>query len=336
MFTLTRHRGRRGARLGALALTAVLAAGLSACGGSDSSDGKSADSSAAAAEKSTGFPRTIEHHKGKTELKAKPQRIVALDNSLVEAVVALDRPLVGGIGSYRDQEGFPPYLGDAVKDTKDVGPLDSPNLEAIAALQPDLIVSATVRHDDLYDQLSKIAPTVFVETTGPLWKDNITLLGKALGEEDKAKEEITAYETRAKKIGDAINAKADKPTVSLLRFVDGPTRIYLPKTFSGIILSDMGLARPKNQQDPENFNIEISEEQIEQADADVLFYTAFSGGEEREKKFLSNPLWKRLDAVKGGNTHKVKDESWMTSVSLQGAEMVLDDMADIFKVDPAK
>ncbi|MEV0170390.1 iron-siderophore ABC transporter substrate-binding protein [Streptomyces sp. NPDC050803] len=333
MFTLA-HRGR--ARFGALALTAVLAAGLTACGGSDNADTKSADSSTSAAEKSAGFPRTVEHHKGSTELEAKPERIVALDNSLVEAVVALDRPLVGGIGSYRDQKGFPEYLGDAVKDTQDVGPLESPNLEAIAALKPDLIVSATVRHDDLYDQLSEIAPTVFVETTGPTWKDNITLLAKALGEESKAEQKLTAYETRAKKVGDAINAKEGDPTVSVVRFLDGPTRIYLPKSFSGIVLEDMGLARPKSQQDPEQFVLEISEEQIEQAGADVIFYTAFSGGEEREKKFLANPLWKRLDAVKSGDVHKVADESWMTSVSLQGADLILDDMADTFEVDPAK
>ncbi|NML51073.1 iron-siderophore ABC transporter substrate-binding protein [Streptomyces sp. R302] len=330
----TRNPARRG-RIGALLLTAALAAGLSACGGSGT-EPKSSDGTAATAEKAAGFPRTVRHDKGSTEIKAKPQRVVALDNSLVEAVVALDGKLVGGIGSYRDQTGFPPYLGDAVKDTKDVGPLDSPNLEAIAALKPDLIVSATVRHEDLYEQLEQIAPTVFVKTTGPLWKDNVTLLGTALGEEEKAKAKLTAYETRAKKVGAAINAKKKNPTVSIVRFVDGPTRIYLPKSFSGIILQDMGLARPENQRDTEKFNLEISEEQIAQADADVVFYSSFSGGEERKAKFLANPLWSRLAAVKNGDVHEVKDEIWMTSVSLQGADVVLDDMAKIFQVDPAE
>ncbi|WP_370410403.1 ABC transporter substrate-binding protein [Streptomyces fradiae] len=332
MNTLTQRR--RPGRLAAALLTAALAFSVAACGGT-SDDGKSAaDKPAAASE--AGFPRTVTHDKGKTEIKTKPKRVVALDNSLVEAVVALDAPLVGGIGSYRDQKGFPPYLGDAVKDTKDVGPLDSPNLEAIAALKPDLIVSATVRHEDLYDQLSKIAPTVFVKTTGPIWKENITFLGTALGEEKKAADKLAAYQTRAKKIGDAINAKNPGQTYSLTRFLDGPTRIYLPKTFSGIILTDMGLARPANQQDQEKFNIEISEEQIAQADADHIFMTTFSGGEERKKKFLANPLWKRLNAVQKGNVHEVEDAVWMTSVSLQGADLVLDDMAKIFKVDPAK
>ncbi|HEY9372028.1 iron-siderophore ABC transporter substrate-binding protein [Streptomyces sp.] len=329
MNTLTR---RRPARFAAAVLTAAMTFALAACGGA--ADDKSDAKKPAAAE--AGFPRTVTHDKGKTELKAKPKRVVALDNSLVEAVVALDAPLVGGVGSYRDQKGFPPYLGDAVKNTKDVGPLDSPNLEAIAALKPDLIVSATVRHEDLYDQLNKIAPTVFVATTGPIWKENVTLLGQVLGEEEKAKAKLTAYQTRAKKIGDAINAKNPKQTYSLVRFLDGPTRIYLPKTFSGIILTDMGLARPAKQQDQKEFNIEISEEQIGQADADHIFMTTFSGGEERKKKFLANPLWKRLNAVQKGQVHEVEDAIWMTSVSLQGADLVLDDMAKIFKVDPAK
>ncbi|MDX3311520.1 ABC transporter substrate-binding protein [Streptomyces sp. NPDC054884] len=325
---------RRPGRFAAALLTAVVAFSVAACGGGSGDDEPAADKAAAASDAS--FPRTVTHDKGKTEIKAKPKRVVALDNSLVEAVVALDAPLVGGVGSYRDQKGFPPYLGDAVKDTKDVGPLDSPNLEAIAALKPDLIVSATVRHEDLYDQLSKIAPTVFVKTTGPIWKENITFLGTVLGEEKKAADKLTAYQTRAKKIGDAINAKNPKQTYSLVRFLDGPTRIYLQKTFSGIILTDMGLARPANQQDPEEFNIEISEEQIGQADADHIFVTTFSGGAERKAKFLANPLWKRLKAVQKGNVHEVEDATWMTSVSLQGAGLVLDDMAKIFKVDPAK
>lgn len=325
------NQRRRPARFAAAVLTAALAFSVTACGGG--ADEKAADKPAAS---DAGFPRTVTHDKGKTEIKAKPKRVVALDNSLVEAVVALDAPLVGGIGSYRDQKGFPPYLGDAVKDTKDVGPMDSPNLEAIAALKPDLIVSATVRHEDLYDQLSKIAPTVFVKTTGPIWKENVTFLGQALGEEKKAESELTAYQTRAKKIGDAINAKNPKQTYSMVRFLDGPTRIYLPKTFSGIILTDMGLARPANQQDQKEFNIEISEEQIGQADADHIFVTTFSGGEERKKKFLANPLWERLNAVQKDSVHEVEDAVWMTSVSLQGADLVLDDMAKIFKVDPAK
>lgn len=281
------------------------------------------------------FPRTIKHNKGSTEIPAKPQRVVALDNSLVEAVVLLERPLIGGISTYRDVEGFPPYLGDAVKSTKDVGPLDSPDLEAIVALEPDLIVSATVRHDALYDELSKIAPTVFVKTTGPQWQENITTLGEALGAEDKAADVLADYKERAMKVGNAINAKGGKPTISIVRFLDGPTRLMQKQSFIGKILDDAGLARPKSQ-DVEGFAAEIGEEQIRQADGDYIFVTSYTGGQPAKERFLRNPLWKQLNAVKAGHVYDVRDEIWMISVSVQGAHLVLDDLAKILKVDPAR
>jgi iron complex transport system substrate-binding protein len=281
------------------------------------------------------FPQTVSHDKGQTEIPAQPERIVALDNSLVEAVVLLDRPLAGGIGSYRDQRGFPDYLGDAVADTEDVGPLESPDLEAIAALEPDVIVSATVRHDALYDELSTIAPTVFVKTTGPQWKENITTLGEVLGAEDEAARELDAYQTRAAAVGQAINEKAGDPTISIVRFLDGPTRLMQKDSFIGHILQDANLARPTSQ-DVEDFAAEIGEEQIRLADADHIFVTSFSGGEANREQFLRNPLWSQLGAVQAGNVHDVPDETWMTSVSVQGAHQVLDDLAETFDVDPAR
>ena len=309
------------------ALAAAAVALLAACGGT--SDSSSSEAVAAAEASDAQFPRTITHDKGTTEIPEQPQRIVALDNSLVEAVVLLERPLVGGISSYRDQKGFPPYLGDAVKDTEDVGPLEQPDLEAIAALEPDVIVSATVRHDALYDELSKIAPTVFVKTTGPQWRENITFLGEVLGAEEKAAEELAEYQAHAKEVGDAINAAAGNPTISVVRFLDGPTRLMGKASFIGHILSDAGLARPEAQ-DVEEFSVEIGEEGIRQADAGHIFVSTYSGGEGNKDLFERNPLWSQLEAVKAGKVTEVRDEIWMTSVSVQGAHQVLDDLEKTF------
>lgn len=323
---------RSALRRAALPVALVAAAALlSACGGSETSASAQESDGGSAA----GFPRTVTHDKGSTEIPEQPQRIVALDNSLVEAVVLLERPLVGGISSYRDLKGFPPYLGDAVSDTEEVGPLETPDLEAIAALEPDVIVSATVRHDALYDELSKIAPTVFVKTTGPQWRENVTFLGEVLGAEDKAAEELAEYKERAAAVGTAINAEAGDPTISVVRFLDGPTRLMQRSSFIGHVLRDAGLARPAPQ-DVDDFALEVGEEQIRQADGDHVFVTSYSGGEASKERFQRNPLWKQLTAVKAGNVHDVKDEIWMTSVSVQGAHLVLDDLARAFGVEAAR
>jgi iron complex transport system substrate-binding protein len=319
----------RSRRLVTMTAALAMALGLAACGDGATQDSAGGTSTAGS---DASFPRTITHDKGETTLERKPERIVALDLSLVGAVVSLERPLVGGIATYRDLTGFPPYFGDAVADTVEVGPLESPNLEKIVELEPDLIISATVRHDELYDELSGIAPTVFVKTTGPTWKDNIRLVGEALGEEDKAEEVLTAYETRAAALGKAINEKDANPAISVVRFVDGPTRLYAKGSFSGIILADMGLARPEAQ-NVDEFTVEISEEQIRMADGDHIFVAAYSGGTATKEAFLRNPLWGQLAGVQAGNVHEVDDAIWMTSVNLHGANLIMDDMAKIFGIE---
>lgn len=327
---------RLGNRLAATLAAAALMTGLAACGDSAATDSTDdAAQSCATTEASGEFPRTVEHHKGKLDLGEAPQRIVALDPSLAEAVLALGRPLVGGVGTYGTQQDWPAYLGDSVRCTEEVGPLEQVALEDIVALEPDLIISASIRHEDLYDELSEIAPTLFVETTGPTWKDNLTKLGEALGVEEKAAADLKAYEDRAAAIGRAINEKAGNPEISVVRFMDGPTRLMGNTSFLGIILQDMGLARPKVQ-DFDDFMLEVGEEEIRKADGDHIFVSAYTGGEASQEKFERNPLWKKLGAVQHGHVHEVDDTTWMSSVSLQGADIVLDEIAEIFGVDPAK
>jgi iron complex transport system substrate-binding protein len=312
------------------ALLAAAALALTACGSSDSGDSKDA-----AADSTAGFPRTVEHAMGKTEIKTKPKRVVALDASFVDATLILNTPVVG-YTDYRSINGkLPEYLGeDATKygsEAQTVGTLAEPNLEKIAELNPDLIITAKVRHEKLYEQLSAIAPTVMSETTGATWKDNIRMEAKALGAEDLAEKEITAYEKAAKTVGDAINAKANNPSISVVRFVDGPTRLYQNASFSGIVLKDAGLKRPKSQ-DVNGFALEISPERIKDADGDAIFVTEYADEKGLSAKtaaqFKANPLWKPLAA----KVHDVPDLTWMTAVGLQGAWAILTDLAKTFDV----
>ncbi|HEY3512479.1 iron-siderophore ABC transporter substrate-binding protein [Kribbella sp. NPDC051137] len=319
-------------RITALLAVSVSAAALTltACGSSGSGDDP-----AAAGAAGEGFPRTVEHAMGKTEIKSRPQRVVALDTSYVDATLILDTPVVG-YTDYRTINGqLPDYLGDDRKtygsEAESVGTLAEPNLEKIAALDPDLVITAKVRHEKLYDQLSAIAPTIMSETTGATWKDNIRLEAKALGKEDLAEREISAYEKAAKTTGDAINAKAHNPTISVVRFVDGPTRLYQNASYSGIVLKDAGLKRPKSQ-DVAGFALEISPERIKDADADAIFVTTYADEKGLSAKtaaqFEANPLWKPL----APKVHDVPDLTWMTAVGLQGAWSILDDLAKTFGV----
>jgi iron complex transport system substrate-binding protein len=298
------------------------------------------------------FPRVVEHAMGTTEVPAAPTRVLALDMSFVDAALALDTPIIGYV-LYQDPEGsLPAYFGDALTtlaaDATYMGDLLEPNLEQIAAAQPDLILTSKVRHEALYPQLSAIAPTIMSESAGAGWKDNIRLSARALGQEARAEEVIGAYEDRAAAVGAAINAAADDPVVSVIRVASlDAFRIYQRASFIGVVLDDAGLARPANQQslDPASFMVEASYENLAEADAgaDRLFYTIFGNEDPSDEQanagralLEGNPLWANLPTVQAGHALEMSDETWMSAVGMFGASAVLDDLAEAFGVDPVR
>lgn len=316
-------------RLGAVLLTVVLGTGaLAACGDSDGDDKGTADSAA-----DTGFPRTIKHAMGSTEIPAQPKKVVVLDTGELDDVTLLGVKPVGAVSPhFKTAGGFPSYLKGKIDGVKDVGPMEEPNLELIASLKPELILSSKVRHEKVYDKLKGIAPTVFTETTGSPWKENLKVHAKALGMESQADTALKSYETRAKALGDSIKAKYDgkMPSASVVRFIAGPTRLYQKSAYSGIVLDDIGLTRPasQNSSDPEKTMLDVSPEQIDKADADLIFVTVADAPDKTQQKDVtSNPVWKDLTAVKKDKVFTVPDETWMSGIGVQAAEHVLEDVA---------
>ncbi|MBF8188747.1 iron-siderophore ABC transporter substrate-binding protein [Nonomuraea sp. K274] len=312
---------------------AVLVMGLAACGSAEP---------ATTIAPSGGAPfRTVEHAMGETVIPAQPKRVVALDQSFVDAVLTLETPVVG-YTTYRSIETeLPGYLGAVAerygKEATPVGTLEQPSLEKIIALKPDLIVSAKVRHEALYNELTKIAPTVFSETTGAIWKENLRLMGQALGKEELADTTIKSFEDRAGEIGAAIKEKeGELPTISIVRFAGEPTtRLYVENSYSGLVMKDIGFPRPEGQPTVQDaIAVDVSQERIADLDADHIFVASYPdpATDGPKEKFVGNPLWGRLK----GEKHDVGDLTWMSAVGIQGAHAILDDVAGFFDVDPAK
>ncbi|MEU6976455.1 iron-siderophore ABC transporter substrate-binding protein [Streptomyces sp. NPDC046371] len=341
---------RRGTAAAALGLAAALT--LAACGGGDgSSDGAKKDEGgkkkdvavggkdfgdAAAKTAAMGtdaqpgqFPRTLTHALGKTEIPAAPKRVIVLDVGELDNVVSLGVKPVGYAPSEGD-DGIPGYLKKDAGSPKSIGTINNLNLEAIANLQPDLILGSQLRAADKYDELSKIAPTVFSIRPGFTWKENYLLNAAALDKSAEAKTKLDAYETKARKLGTDLGA--DKPTVSMVRYLPGKIRLYAKASFIGTILEDAGLPRPANQQ-VDDLAVEVSPEKIDQADGDWIF-TGVYGDPKATKRDTAqaNPLWKNLKAVKAGQAKDVPDETWYLGLGVTAANSVLDDLrADLVK-----
>ncbi|WP_024793351.1 ABC transporter substrate-binding protein [Tomitella biformata] len=270
------------------------------------------------------FPRTILHAKGETVIEAKPIRVVVLDSGELDDVLSLGIVPVG-IANPGASGAQPTYLADQLEGIPNVGTSAELNIEAIAALQPDLILGSKLRADGLYEQLSGVAPTVFSIRPGFPWKENFLLVADALGAEDQAQSVTDEYQAAVQSVQESLTGT---PTISMVRFRPNQIRLYGNKSFIGTILTDVGLPRPAIQ-DIDELAAEVSAETINEADGDLLFYSSYGPPEgTAETAVTAGPLWGRLGAVESGNAHRVDDETWFLGLGPTGALLVLKDLKE--------
>ena len=273
-------------------------------------------------------PYVVEHAMGDTEIPAPPERIVVLDSSFLDAAIALGvTPAGATAGATAGQlpEYLEPFVDGGLAAIGDAGMTTSPNLEAVAALQPDLILCAKVRHESIYAQLSAIAPTVCSESSGTNWTEQVRLTADALGLQAEADELLAAFTARAAEVGEAIGAVG--MTARIVRFLPGETRVYGEPTFSGSVLTAVGFDVTGDaplQWHPEYGMALVSPEQFELLDADVIFTTTY--GEDDSARGGFEAVWGALPAVAGGRQFDIEDSTWMTGIGVLGANLILDDL----------
>ncbi len=293
---------------------ALLALTAAACGGTPAETEPGPTSS----------QRVVSHAMGKTTVVGTPKRVIVLDTGELDSVLALGVKPVGAVAADATQ-GLQSYLSDRTQGVETVGTINEPNLERIAALQPDLILSNKVRHADIYDKLSRIAPTVFAEKVGVAWKDNFLLAGQALGKKDEAETVLADYKRQAQALGRSVGDPA-RLEVSMARFLSDSIRLYGEGSFIGTILEDAGFSRPAVQQVDKTF-VEVSREQISQADGDVIFYGAYGpAGKAQQEQLTAAPLWQNLSAVRAGKAYEVNDDVWYLGIGPIAADLVLTDL----------
>lgn len=277
------------------------------------------------------FARDITHIMGVTDVPDHPVRVVALTNEATEDLLALGITPVGAVRSANANPWFD-HVSEALKGVTVVGEELSPNLEVILSLEPDLILGNKKRHEDIYEQLSAIAPTVYVENITGQWRKNLAFYADAVNKAAAGEEVLKAYEDRVARLkaalGDQVNEK-----VGLVRFITGQNYAYNNDSFSGSILRDIGFARPAAQ-DKAGLSEKITLERIPELDGDRLLYFSYEtgdGGATKEAEtWMASPLWQNMNVAKKGHVYPVSDTVWATAGGVMAAHLALDDIEKIF------
>lgn len=270
--------------------------------------------------------RIIEHAMGMTCVPETPQRVITLDTGETDNALALGANIVGA--PVEDVLAYQDYLSDQLEGITSTGSISEPNLEAILALEPDLILGSKQRYEAVYDQLSQIAPTVFTESLRVPWQDNFLLHAEALNKTEEADELLAQYEANIADVQAALGDAIDNTTISIIRFRPGQVRLYLKSSYIGYILQDVGLPRPASQ-DEDVFSSEISLEEVDAVDADYIFITGYAEDDSDLDRFLESPLWQTLGGVQSGHAIDVNDDTWIAGLGVQAANLVLEDLKAI-------
>lgn len=213
------------ARLLAVAVVAALA--LTGCSAAD----PSGDGDKASAAKT----RTVTTDYGKVKVPAEPKRVVVLNHALAGYLYDLDVPVHATIPE--DAEGKGEFSAYWEKEAKEDGTtflpwsVDGFDLEAILALEPDLIVGGGIgfplfQAEKVYDDLSDIAPTVLVGKKLGDWRSQFSFLaGDVFGKADVYDKHLAAYDKRIGEVKKAIKPPAGP--VSFLTFTGDGTAFGL-------------------------------------------------------------------------------------------------------------
>lgn len=258
----------------------------------------------------------VAHARGTTEVPDDPQRVVVLEPLELDTAVAIGITPVGaavasnvaGVPAYLDAQGVEP-----------VGTVPEPDLEAIAALKPDLILGTEARHSALYDQLSAIAPTVFIATQADPWRDNALLIGRALGREANVSGLLATVDERCASLSDEYAVAGQ--TAQLIRPRDETTlSLYGPVSFAGSLLECVGFTIP-DQDWADGLQADISPENIMSARADHVFVTATDVD---DASAVPAAITQNADAFP--SVTLVDTSYWVSGVGPKGAQAVLDDI----------
>ncbi|MBU9722955.1 MULTISPECIES: siderophore ABC transporter substrate-binding protein [Bacillaceae] len=277
-------------------------------GAADSETGEDAESSEGAESDAAGEV-VVEHELGETVITKNPETVVVFDFGILDSLdhMGVD---VAGI----PQANVPSYLDKfASDDYFNAGGLFEPDFEGISELHPDLIIISG-RQLDLYDEFSKIGPTLFVSLDNSNYlesfSNNMRLLGEIFEKEDFIEDELARIDDEIATINEKTSA-VENALVILAN--DGNISAYGPGSRFGMIHSEFGLDPVDENIEVSNHGMNVSFEYLAEMDPEYLFVVdrgAVVGGESSAQQILENDLTAGTRAFENDNVVYLNPEYW--------------------------
>lgn len=236
-------------------------------------------------------------------LEEAPSRIVSISPACTEILFGLGLgDKVVGVTEYCD------YPEEALEKEK-IGTFTTPNLEAIVALEPDLVLATGGVQAEMLDRMEELGLTVYAVNPTTFDETLATVLevGEITGAVDKAEEIVTDMNQRAVEVARRVNEKEKEGKTRPRAFFEIYYENNVWTAGKGSIISDLiRQAGGENIGDVQSGDYyEFSVEELLSQNPQV--YLVGSGSMSDPGDIASRPGWDRMEAVRDGRVYVIEE-----------------------------
>lgn len=278
---------------------------------------------------------TIQGANGEVTLEEPAKKVVVLEWTYAENLLALGIQPAGmaDIQGYGEYVNIEPQLDTTVID---VGGRQEPNLEAIAAINPDLIIGVSFRHEAMLADLEGIAPTVIFnpypeDESIDLYQEMETTfneMAKAVGKEAEAEKVLAdleaVYVEKAAEV-EAAQLKT-KDTILTLAYTGTAApeiRVFTPNSMASIIIEKIGLTNVHQPEQFETFgSTTFNVEGLTKYENANYMFTVPDTDNIYENQLKGNAVWENLAFVKEDRMYDLGAATWLYGGPLSAKTLV--------------
>jgi len=273
---------------------------------------------------------SVTHELGITDVPDKVERVVTLELGLTETTAALGVIPIG-VADDDKPERIAAGTMELIEGYTSVGTRAQPNLEVIRSLNPDLIIADVDRHESIYEELEKIAPTVAFHDDAANYKtviETTAKLGDTLNKESEAEELITQHN----QLSEELKAKMAVTKKTVLQAGYGEDNVFSVSTSSAFtpgFLTTLGVNYAL--QDETATTQELTIEQLLKINPDTLIVTITEDAPSVIETLKEDPLWNKLTAVSNNQVYEVGHNDWSRRRTLLAIEDNKEKLSEIIQ-----
>ncbi|MBW7475508.1 helix-turn-helix domain-containing protein [Paenibacillus oenotherae] len=282
---------------------------LAACGGTGSEDKQAAQSNnqqqAKASSEASEATRPYTDALGRQmEIPVQPRKVVVITYGGYLLPLGL-KPIGADEGTL---EQYPEEMADVQSIGKGVG-----NLEAIIALEPDLIILPDYHDEATYSKYAQIAPTAAVAWGGdPDVINTLRAMGDIMNRKQEAEAWISKFEGKLQRIRDQIDITI-KPGSTAITFILYQGEFLLGGkggTLGKLIYEDYGFQMPEQFKKYADGGTALSIEQFADQQTDFFFTQMTEEEMGQLEETLKEPVYQTIPAVRNNRIINVTRDKW--------------------------